>query len=406
MYVIALNSGRNQPCKRQSVLSCLQVADRWVVPGCVAACCDALAALPPSALTLEDAIAVYAPGQGPIPPSLLNTSEFQPVLAAALTLLMQLFGDVPAVTASTTLTAQLLRLPHAALLALLSSNELATDCEDSVLMLVSWWLEGQKGGDAEEAEADQGTEEDEEAEVVGSNEAVKELMGALRYSRLSSTYLAQVLPLIPGLQPTAAQMAQIHEYRSLDPALAAIYSETKECECPRAWFLPGRPLSTGGDANSVSVCLSISTAQLRDHLACIAAMQGGGPAPAKLSAATHFGGFSFVLSFSSDAPHKLLFACLKIHVRLPRCSDRTGLKLGFPLKSFIISIQSNLLPDNTVFTTGRSGLCFMRKGLGLINFAQLACKLPGDPLQLSWWGPFIIDDRVRMTAEFTAGRVQ
>lgn len=93
-------------------------------------------------------MAIYSPGQGPIPPSLLDNQEFKLVMDSALSKILEMFGDVPTVVASPSLTEQLLLLPRAALLALLHSDALTTDSEDSVLMLLSWWLEGQAAAEA------------------------------------------------------------------------------------------------------------------------------------------------------------------------------------------------------------------------------------------------------------------
>lgn len=46
-----------------------------------------------------------------------------------------------------------------------------------------------------------------------------------------------------------------------------------------------------------------------------------------------------------------------------------------------------------------------RSGTGWNNFAQHATHLPGDPSDLAWWGPFIRDGRVRITAQYTDERI-
>ncbi|MEW5318537.1 MAG: hypothetical protein WDW38_009753 [Sanguina aurantia] len=235
----------------------LMVADRWVVPRCVTACCTALAALPSTSLTLEDVLAIYSPGQGPIPASLLTSREFQPVLEAALAELLQLFGDVPTIVASPTLTQQLLQLPRAALLALLGSNKLTTDCEDNVLMLLSWWLEEREHedesdsseGEGLEEEEGEGEEEEEEEEVESS---VLELMSTIRYSRLSSTYMFQAWTWLVRLKPSEEQLLELHHFRSLPAEYAQVFSSDQTLECPASWFKPQRPLSPAGSAAQLS----------------------------------------------------------------------------------------------------------------------------------------------------------
>lgn len=49
-----------------------------------------------------------------------------------------------------------------------------------------------------------------------------------------------------------------------------------------------------------------------------------------------------------------------------------------------------------------SSKCYSRSNLGLgwINFAQRVSKMPGDPLDPSWWDPFLVDGFVKMSADF------
>lgn len=47
----------------------MQVADRWLVPLCMEACLSKLATFAQGCITLEDALAVYCFGRGPLPPS-------------------------------------------------------------------------------------------------------------------------------------------------------------------------------------------------------------------------------------------------------------------------------------------------------------------------------------------------
>lgn len=350
--------------------------------------------MPAESLTLEDVLAIYSPVDGTIPPSLLNAAEFKPVLGAALSKLLQLFGNVPTIVSSPTLTAQLLRLPHAALLALLSSDALLTDCEDNVLMLLSWWVH-------------QNDDEAEDWSVVCEGAALLELMGAVRYSRLSSTYMAQAWLILPRLKPSDAQLRELQHFRSLNAYYAKEHVKEGLGVCPKGWLQACRPLPQGSLRSTASVTLAISAAQLGEHLATVQAMKEGGPAPNELNAATDLRGLSITLAFKSDTCGKevagerdFLAAYVGLCMRLPRCSSTARLDYGVP-GAYTISIQSNG-PGKPAHSEGKSCLAH---GQGWWNFAQSASKLPGDPSVMSWWDPYLVDGHVRLTAEFTDKRI-
>lgn len=358
------------------------------MPGCVTACCNALTALPSTSLDFDDLLAIYSPGQGPIPLSLMNNTDFKPVLAAALSKLLQFFGDVPTIVASPTLTAQLLQLPHIAILALLGSDLLTTDCEDSVLMLLSWWLEGDKG-----------------TERVTDPEHMTELKQLVRYSRLSPTYLAQTASTVPRLSPSLAQLLDLTQFRSFTTTQCTMYSQKLKSACPASWFKPQRPLSAGKGGNTVTVDLLISTAQLSKHLPLAQKLEEAGPVPPRLSAAIDFRGLSICLAFDSskscNGTGSKLTGEVRVCARLPDHSSMADLPLGFPFSSKV-SIHSNV-PSKPLHTLSIPA-CFHTSGWGWANFAHIASKLPGDPLLLSWWDPFIIDGHVKMTAQVTDER--
>ncbi|MEW5304907.1 MAG: hypothetical protein WDW38_010768 [Sanguina aurantia] len=358
----------------RTLLSMLQVADRWMAPGCVSIIHKALASLESPSMSLDDTAAIYA-----IPPALLDAPNFAPVLRGAKVRLLKLFGNVVDVVACPSLTQQLLQLPHAAVLSLLSSEELSTDCEDSVLMLLSWWLEGAKG----EGCCDQ---------------EVEELREAVRYSRLSTTYLVQVLHQLPKLRPTECQTLQLMEFQRMQGQFAELYAH-EEMSIPEAWLRPARPCPEGGAGQSVTLSLDIPRAQLVEHLAGVRAMKAGGPVPAPFSVSKLFRGLNLTLILGSNTNSHALFASILVCPQLPAWNRDLALPRGIP-SSFNINMQTNLVGAGVVKMT--SSKCYSRSNLGLgwINFVQRVSKMHGDPLDPSWWDPFLVEGVVKMSADF------
>lgn len=360
----------------------------------MSACYTALTALVNQLWTLDDALSMYAGGQGPLSPSLLNAPQFQPLLKAGLSKLLRNFGNIPAVIASPALTAQLLRLPHAAFLALLESDALTTDSEDSVLLLLSWWLEGCNVQDR-----------------PCSKELVAELQGQVRYSRLSPTFLAQALPLVPHLNPSLIQLSQLNEFRSFTLVQSLLFCQDLKSECPSGWFKPKRLLAFGKGSDTVSVTLLISSSQLRQYTLSVKEMEQGGPEPTPLSASVDFRGFRLSLGMlaspnkdNADVAFQWLVGVCAC-VRLPSRSSTADLQLGFPC-SCTVSLHSNIpetFSENLLFTLPMGSL-FLSVCSGWQDFPKVASNLPGDLSDLSWWDPFIVDGNVKLTAEFTDER--
>lgn len=352
----------------------------------MAAFCKALVALPAASLTFEELISIFAPQGGPVLPSLHAAPEFKLVKAAAVSNLLQRYGDVPTAIASCATTAQLVQLPHAAILALLSSDSLTSNCEDSVMMMASWWLGSNRGS--------------------CTGRQLDELVGQIRYSRISSVFLAEAPALIPLFRPDVETLMDLLLFRSLTPAQEQLYCRDVQTTCPAGWFKPRRPIATGTDSNTASLTLVISAEGLRLHLAAVRAMKDGGPDPAPYSTSVDFKGFVLTLSFVSswgegDADVEQFAVYLCVGTRLPLFSSMAMLKCGIPC-SVKFSVHSNM-PDQAIIST-RVNDRFHSTQYGVHNFAQHASNLPGDPLLLSWWDPFMVDGALQFTAELTDQR--
>lgn len=352
------------------------------------ACCNALAALLAANLAVEDLICIYAPRGGPVPPSLSSTPEFKLVLKLARSRLLDMFGDVPSVIASPMLTEQLLRLPRAGFIAVLSSEQLRTDCEDNVFMMTSWWLQS-------EAEAGR----------VNTAKELAELKEMIHYRWLSSTYMAQAFKLAPCMRPTSLQLSELVFSGSFSPDQCVYYSTHLIVHCPAAWFRPQRPPSTSRIHNTVLLTLCISSAQLSQHLNAIKIFEEGGQAPELVSAPVDFRGLSFSLVMASCKQNPTsvskCFVYLQVSARLPSCSSMVDLQFDFPC-SHKISIHSNV-PGSPLYPL-KMPSHFLRRCMGWADFAKTASKLPGDSSTLSWWDSFIIDGQIRLVAELCDGR--
>lgn len=326
---------------------------------------------------------IYEPEGAPVPSSLLISSGFKLVQKTASTRLVQLLSDIPTILDSAVLTDNVLRLPFPALLDLLSSDLLTSNSEDSVLMLVSWWLEdamrAQRGCDAQQ---------------------LLQLQGVIRYSRLSSTYMAQALCFLPRFCPTAAQINELNQFQKYSPNQRVMFCKNMKTVCPAGWYKPQRPLSTSRDHETVSLTLFVTTAQLRVYLAEVKMYEEGGRTPRQLSTAVLFKGFSIHLALGCQKKQDTVgvdkgYVYVYVRARLPKINSMVDLHPGFP-GSFTLSIDSNV-PGSPLYTLSASSR-FMGRGYGWTDFAKNASQLPGNSSDLAWWDSFIIDGHVRFTA--------
>lgn len=306
---------------------------------------------------------MYSLPQGALLPSISDSADFEPVLKLARLKVLELFGDIPTIIASPALTAQMLQLPHLALLALLSNEKLTTDSEDSVLMLLSWWL-------YRDFEID-GDDEDRNDKRHGrcDQDALYWLMSTIRYSHISSVYLADGIPRVLDLQLSDVQLAELHYLRSLTAAHAALYLE-EEHKSSNEWFRPPRPVCTPNNTtSSVSLSLDISRAQLKQYLYLIsfAAAEEGGPMPVCFSTSKHYKGMHFTLGFGSDKRDEQFWTCIDMRLNLPKQSSSCRRFHGIPC-----SRQMSITTNGQGFShySERIPTTFLSTGFGWDNFAH------------------------------------
>ncbi|KXZ55851.1 hypothetical protein GPECTOR_2g1402 [Gonium pectorale] len=128
------------------------------------------------------------------------------------------FPDVPSVLSDPELKGQVLKLPVAAMEAMLSSGQLCTDSEDSVLLLLAEWLQANP----------QTTPEDRER-----------LCKQVRLCQLSDSYLMHILPLLDWFPLSAANWRHLVQYLHVEEGpkrsrLALVASGAYDCSSP--WY--------------------------------------------------------------------------------------------------------------------------------------------------------------------------
>ncbi|MEW5304908.1 MAG: hypothetical protein WDW38_010767 [Sanguina aurantia] len=359
------------------MLSMLQISDRWMTSGCVDVIHKALASLPPSSFSLLDATAIYQTSA-----ELRAAPGFGPALKAAGQPILEVYKNVVAVLSSPSLTEGVLQLPQPALLYLLDSDDLITDFEDSVLVMVSWWLEGPVGRSSSRAE-------------------VEELKGAIRYSRLSTTYLVQVLHQLPKLRPSEVRLLELVGYQTLGAEQAPkFFAGQRPGETmPAGWLKPARAAPAGPSA-SITIDLDVSRAQLETHIAELRASATNAADDVKryISSAGSVGTrFTTSLNLFSKRSVGNFNLSVELYAPLPTAKGRMILPRG-ALCNYSFTMQGNQGRYPRTLTPSRF---VSSSGAGLTCLPQTMSKLPGDPLALSWWSPLLIDGAVRLSALVT-----
>eukprot|EP00198_Chlamydomonas_reinhardtii_P006119 XP_001695455.1 predicted protein [Chlamydomonas reinhardtii] len=167
------------------------------VPTCAAACDTALEAKAKSLLkqTKPEQILACLSDHSLFPDPGLEPG-FRPVQQALTSALLAHFGCAFSIMSSWARLQQWMQLPEVAVAWALASEELQTDEESSVLLLVLWWLHWQQH----------------EAGVLGWEEAGaagRRLMQHVRLGCLSRPFLLVLLPQLEWLQLTPAQYAAV-----------------------------------------------------------------------------------------------------------------------------------------------------------------------------------------------------
>ncbi|KAJ9530329.1 hypothetical protein QJQ45_000701 [Haematococcus lacustris] len=118
-----------------------RVAERWAFPSLCSSCLQRLADLPPSQLPAEQLVLVLQT----LPDSCALLPEHKGWQKLVLYRILSLFGDVHAVITNAQLRGYFQQLPFAAVEQWAGSKELTVDSENSVVELLSLWVDGPGG---------------------------------------------------------------------------------------------------------------------------------------------------------------------------------------------------------------------------------------------------------------------
>ncbi|MEW5299489.1 MAG: hypothetical protein WDW36_002503 [Sanguina aurantia] len=199
-----------------------------------------------------------------LPPALQSLPAFSPVMDAAHTQLAATFGDAAAIVHSTSLRESFRWLPFSAVLGLLRSDQLLTDTEATVLLLLDHWL---RTGSC-------------------SDEGHTELASAIRYSRLPSAYLVELgARLRCGLSHEA--QVEVGHYRLSGTHTVRDHS--------RDWFKPARGASPGSPGSGVGSRVRLSLTLTPGGVAGLLRSKAGVG-----SACAYYGGFLWGLRARAD----------------------------------------------------------------------------------------------------------
>ncbi|KAJ9532358.1 hypothetical protein V8C86DRAFT_2801711 [Haematococcus lacustris] len=151
----------------------MNLSDRWKAPACMQLCMEAFALCAKNPSSLQ-AISQALPL---IPDSARQLEEYSAVAGSAAPHLLVMFGNVHAVISGPSLLGCWLDLPYAFVHQWASSDELAVDSEDSVVVLLAAWLAGPLGSKS-------------------SSEQERQLARLVRLQHVSCAYQVSVLPWI------------------------------------------------------------------------------------------------------------------------------------------------------------------------------------------------------------------
>lgn len=257
-------------CPTRLPLLPLQVAEFLDVPSCTLACAEALCALSNSSFPISTVLAL--PDEVCIQPAIARLH---------CNGLLRAFGNALDVMRDPAKLAQLTELSHSAMLALLKSEDLTTDSESTVLLLLRAWYERNR--------------------QTCSRERLTQLRAVVRYSALEAIFLSTILHQMPDFNPTQREKRALWIVSCSDETLDTEKLTRCLAACPSSWWLYARP-SHAGLGRGFKLQLKVPQAQLSLHLAAVAKMRAGGPPPATIFSERVYGcGYFWDLSFSSDS---------------------------------------------------------------------------------------------------------
>lgn len=265
-----------------------QVADRWCIAPCVEAC--------------EDAILLRGPLDFPIsamfslPAAVCPAAER--IMKQSTVFLLKLFRDLPMVLNSPKDLECFIRLPVRALLALFHSENLNTDNEATVVVLLNIWL------------------------ATNGNKCSSEERLALnimvRFGFLSTSFVCTALPHMPSLLLTPEQSSEIFMLCStrLQNGLSKSEWQASRRICPESWCVERGRMQTN-QGHPFHIRFSTPAALLQKHVNGVAAMKASnGSRPPQIESRPVFAqGYAWKLALSSKSLDAAF--AVDLHVWLP-----------------------------------------------------------------------------------------
>lgn len=336
-----------------------QLADRWQATCLLTESRRQLVRLETSSFPT---VSVYA-----LPQVLRQSTAYEEVMVKAETSLLAAFGNALLVITSPSVLEQFLSLPQQALVALLSSGELRTDTEASVFLLISGWC-------------------GEPRNIAICSTQLEELHFLIRYSRLDTLYLSGLCDCHHLPELTRKQIMELWEFSSITSEtrwLRGIYKN------PEAWYLPRRLVPENYDAQVV-LNLAVTLADLNWLLADV----GSNVDTNDVSSPTVYSaGFLWRLHMSLDAGE--LWCTISAMGLASMKSMENGVHIEHGLHR---SIRIQVEASQPKVLCDYKGL--VHSGGCGISLTKPICEFK-DAASLTWWVPYIVDGRVRLTAYVT-----
>lgn len=340
------------------------MAHHWQAHGLLAIATRKVLQLPRDASEFPIA-AVYS-----LPDTLKSSPAFSSVMAAAETSLLKTFNNARRIVNTLPLLRQFLSLSQPALLSLLQSSKLRTDCEETVLLLLSCWCCNPMS-------------------KACTPQQLGELNLAIRYGQLSVPYLTGLCESLelPKLFPE--QLVELWVFRNIPSEEQEGWTQQPRCN-PASWYLPLRTCVTAYETG-IKLVMDVTIGKLGILLEGVGNVESSSFCR---SQAVYGTGFMWTLELAVDGG--VLWCRVLAHglASVESREKRLPLSCGVP-RSLSIAILS---------LSQISGVELYQSDCQLVTTAGCGLRMTGcggthkDAAQLEWWSDHIVDGCVSLTA--------
>lgn len=311
--------------------------------------------------------------------------DFSKIVSTATVRLLQLFGDAETVCnafcnddpeAMNSLTL----LSQPSLLVLLTSPDLTACSENTVLMLVSYWMEDRKG-----------------MRGISSAKTVRQVVVCLRLGQLSNTFLYDILPQLPWLGITRAERESLLRFAAAGPAAGRDAEQEPIDQSPtqkhlviqhrlfgpEAWYAPQlRPLPVRSMGPVLTFTWTLSRREI------VEALQPRPTGSWCRSPLRFFNGFTIHATVMPvpQGEKPLHMGGLLLSIAVP-CGSRRLKFAAAEVESVCI-----LLKPGYDFTFVASSV--VHDDMVVLCTTMLRPEVLGGPLDVGGWQDFLQDDRV------------